>query len=163
MKHNSKYAEIFDFHSAMYKTWSCTLGQREREERCKRPCFYPEVIIADPVWLLERTIIGSWEILALDYAIKLIWFVQAGFRKGRGTGDQIANIRWIMEKAREFQTNIYFCFIDYAKAFDCVDHNKLGKILKEMGIPDHLTCLLRNLYAGQEATVRTGHWTTDSF
>ena len=83
--------------------------------------------------------------------------VQPGFRKGRGTRDQIANICWIMEKAREFQKNIYFCFIDYARAFDCVAHNKLWKILKEMGIPDHLTCLLRNLYAGQEATVRTGH------
>ena len=89
--------------------------------------------------------------------------VQAGFRKGRGTRDQIANIRWIIEKAREFQRNIYFCFIDYAKAVDCVDHNKLWKILKEMGIPDHLTCLLRNLYADQEATVRTGHGTTDWF
>ena len=89
--------------------------------------------------------------------------VQAGFRKGRGARHQIANICWIMEKAREFQKNIYFCFIDYAKAFDCVDHNKLWKILKEMGIPDHLTCLLRNLYAGQEATVRTGHGTTDWF
>ena len=85
--------------------------------------------------------------------------VQAGFRKGGGTRDQIANIRWIMEKAREFQKNIYFCFIDYAKAFDCVDHNKLWTILQEMGIPDHLTCLLRNLYAGQEATVKTGHGT----
>ena len=82
--------------------------------------------------------------------------VQAGFKKGRGTRDQIANIRWIIEKAREFQENIYFCFIDYAKAFDCVDHNKLWKILKEMGITDHLTCLLINLYAGQEATVRSG-------
>ena len=82
--------------------------------------------------------------------------------KGRGTRDQIA-ICWIMEKAREFQKHIYFCFIDYAKAFDCVDHNKLWKILKEMGIPDHLTCLLRNLYAGQEATIRTGHGTTDWF
>ena len=80
--------------------------------------------------------------------------VQDGFRKGRGTRDQIANIRWIMDKAREFQKNIYFCFIDYAKAFNCVDHNKLWKILKEMGIPQHLTCLLRNLYAGHEATVR---------
>ena len=87
--------------------------------------------------------------------------VQAGFRKGRGTRDQIANIRWIIEKARVLQKNIYFCFIDYAKAFDCVDHNKVWKILKEMGIPDHLTCLLRNLYAGQEATVRTGHGTTE--
>ena len=87
--------------------------------------------------------------------------VQAGFRKGRGTRDQLANICWIMEKAREFQKNIYFCFIDYAKAFDCVDLNKLWTILKEMGIPDHLICLLSNLYAGQEATVRTGHGTTD--
>ena len=87
--------------------------------------------------------------------------VQARFRKGSGTRDQIANIRWIMRKTRKFQKNIYFCFIDYAKAFDCVDHNKLWKILQEMGIPDHLTCLLRNLYAGQEATVRTGHGTTD--
>ena len=89
--------------------------------------------------------------------------VQAGFRKGRGTRDQIANICRIIKKAREFQKNIYFCFIDYAKAFDYVDHNKLWKILKEMGMPDHLTCLLRNLYAGQEATVRTGHGTTDWF
>ena len=89
--------------------------------------------------------------------------VQAGFRKGRGTRDQIANICWIMEKAREFQKNIYFCFIGYAKVLDCVDHNKLWKILKETGIPDHQTCLLRNLYADQEATVRTGHGTTDWF
>ena len=89
--------------------------------------------------------------------------VQAGFRKGRGTRYQIANIRWIIKRSREFQKNICFCFIDYAKSFDCVDHNKLWKILQEMGIPDHLTCLLRNLYAGQEATVRTGHGTTDWF
>ena len=89
--------------------------------------------------------------------------VQAGFRKGRGTRDQVANICWIIEKAREIQKNIYFCFIDYAKAFDCVDHNKLGKFLKEMGIPGHLTYLLRNLYASQETTVRTGHGTTDWF
>ena len=89
--------------------------------------------------------------------------IQGGFRKGRGTRDQIANIRWITEKAREFQRNIYFCFIDYAKDFDCVDHNKLWKILKEMRIPDHLTYLLRNLYAGQEAMVRTGHRATNWF
>ena len=87
--------------------------------------------------------------------------VQARFRKGRGTRDQIVNICWIMRKAREFQKNIYFRFIDYTKAFDCTGHNKLWKILKEMGIPDHLTCLLRNLYAGQEATVRTGHGTAE--
>ena len=89
--------------------------------------------------------------------------VQAGFRKGRGTRDQTASIRWIIEKAREFQKNIFFCFIDYAKVFDYVDHNELWKILQKMGIPDHLTCLLRNLYADQEATVRTGHGTTDWF
>ena len=89
--------------------------------------------------------------------------VQAGFRKGKGTRDQIANICWIIEKAREFQKNIYFCFVDYTKAFDYVDHNKVWKILQEMEIPDHFTCLLRNLYAGQEATVRTGHGTMDCF
>ena len=89
--------------------------------------------------------------------------VQAGFRKGRGTRDQIANIPWILEKAREFQKNIYFCFIDYAKALNCVNHNKLWKILKVMGIPDHLTCLLRNLYAGKEATIKIGHATADWF
>ena len=89
--------------------------------------------------------------------------VQVGFRKGRGTRGQIANIRWIIKEAREFQKNIFYCFIDYAKAFDCVDHHKLWKILKEMGIPDLLTCLPKNLYASQEATVRTGHGTTDWF
>ena len=89
--------------------------------------------------------------------------IQAGFRKRRGTRDQMANICWIIKKGREFQKNIYFCFIDYVKAFNCVDHNKLWKILKEMGIPNHLTCLLRNLYADQEATTRTGHGTTDWF
>ena len=89
--------------------------------------------------------------------------VQAGFRKGRRTRDQIAYIHWIIEKARELQKNFSFCFIDYAEAYDCVDHNKLWKILQKMGIPEHLTCLLRNLYAGQEATVRTGHGTTDWF
>ena len=89
--------------------------------------------------------------------------VQAGFRKGRGTRDQIANIRWIIKKAREFQKSIYFWFIDCAEGFDCVDHNKVWKILQEMGIPDHLTCLLRNLYAGQEATIRTRHGITDCY
>ena len=98
-----------------------------------------------------------------QYVNRELLDVQAGFRKGRGTRDQIANICWIMKKASEFQKNIYFCFLDYAKAFDCVDHNKLWKILQEMGIPDHLICLLRNLYAGQEPTVRTGHGTTDWF
>ena len=98
-----------------------------------------------------------------QYVNRELLDVQAGVRKGRGTRDQIASIHWIIEKAREFQKNIYFYFIDYAKAFDCVDYHKLWKILKEVGMPDHLTCLLRNLYAGQEATVRTGHGTTDWF
>ena len=98
-----------------------------------------------------------------QYVNRSIPDVQAGFRKSRGTRNQTANICWIIKKAREFQKNIYFCFIDYAKAFDCVDHNELWKILQETGIPDHLTCFLRNLYAGQEATVRTGHGLTDWF
>ena len=98
-----------------------------------------------------------------QYMIHKLPDIQSGFRKSRGTRNQIANIHWIIEKAKEFQKNIYFCFIDYAKAFDCVDHNKLWKVLKEMGIPEHLICLLKNLYAGQEATVRTGHGTTDWF
>ena len=98
-----------------------------------------------------------------QYVNKGLPDVQVGFRKGRGSRDQIANICRIIETAKEFQKNIYFCLIDYAKAFDCVDHNKLCKILKEMGIPEHLTCLLRNLYAGQEETVRTGRETTDGF
>ena len=97
----------------------------------------------------------------MKYRIQQLSDVKAGFTKGRGTRDQVAKISWIREKVREFQKNIYLCFIDYTKAFDCVDHNKLWKILKEMGIPDRLTCLLRNLYVGQEATVRTGHGKTD--
>ena len=103
------------------------------------------------------------QVRLLQYVNCEIPGVQAGLRKCRGTRDQIANIRWIIEKAREFKKNIYFCFIDYAKAFDCVYHDKLWKILKEIELPDHLTCLLRNLYAGQEATVRTGHGKTDWF
>ena len=107
----------------------------------------------------------NWQLNLITYAIHELWTsrFQAGFRKGRQTRNQIANTHWIIEKAREFQKNIYFCFIDYVKAFDCVDHNQLWKILKEMGIPEHLTCLLRNLYAGQEATVRSGHGTIDWF
>ena len=103
----------------------------------------------------------SFTVRSLQYVNWELSNVQAAFREGRGTRDQIANILWIIEKAREFQRNIYFCFIDCAKAFDCVDHNKRWNILKVVGIPDHLTCLLRNLCAGQEATVRTGHGTTD--
>ena len=112
---------------------------------CSRMTFWTSQVVSCS-WI-ERT----------KFTIKL----SVQLRKGWGTRDQIANIRWIMEKGREFQKNIYFCCIDYAKAFDYVDHNKLWTILNEMGIPDHLTCLLRNLYAGQEATIRTGHGTTD--
>ena len=101
------------------------------------------------------------QVMLQQYMNRELPDVQAGFRKGRGTRYQNANICWIVKKTREFQKNIYFCFIDYTKAFDCVDHNKLWKILKEMGIPDHLTCLLRNLYVHQEATVRNEHGTTD--
>uniref|UniRef100_A0A4W2D8W3 RNA-directed DNA polymerase n=1 Tax=Bos indicus x Bos taurus TaxID=30522 RepID=A0A4W2D8W3_BOBOX len=113
--------------------------------------------------LLGHGVVTPWQTFCTVILRSLLPREWRGFRKGRGTRDQIANICWIMEKAREFQKSIYFCFIDYAKAFDCVDHNKLWKILKEMGIPDHLICLSRNLYAGQEATVRTGRGTTDWF
>ena len=113
--------------------------------------------------MLVKVMLKILQVRLWQYVNSELQDVQAGFRKGRETRDQIANIHWIIKKAKEFQKNIYFCFIDYAKAFDCVDHNKLWKILKEMRIPDHLTCLLRNLYAGQEATVRTRHGTTDWF
>ena len=112
---------------------------------------------------IEITLTQGQDARLQQYVNRELPGVPAGFRKGRGTRDQIANTHWIIGKAREFQKNIYFCFLDYAKTFDCVDHNKLWKILKEMGIPNHLTRLLRNLYAGQEATVRTGRGTTDWF
>ena len=111
----------------------------------------------------SKVILKILQVRLQQYMNHELWDVQAGFRKGRGTRDQIANIRWIIKKAREFQKNTYFCFIDYAKAFDCVDYNKLWKILKEMEIPDHLTSPLRSIYAGQEITVRTGRETTDLF
>src|SRR5574341_1268923 len=129
-----------------------------KERQCQRMLNYHTIALISHA---SKVMLKILQVRLQQYMNRELLDVQAGFRKGRGTRDQIANIRWIMEKAREFQKNIYFCFIDYAKAFDCVDHNKLWKILKEMGIPDHLTCLLRNLYAGQEATVRTGHGTTD--
>ena len=121
-----------------------------------------EVVEGGKCQISNITRVGETKVMFKILQARLQWYmnretpdVQAGFRKGRGARDQIAKIHWIIEKAREFQKNIYFCFIDYARAFDCVDHNKLWKILQEMGIPQHLTCLLRNLYAGQEATVRT--------
>ena len=133
-----------------------------KERQCQRMFKLPHSTIA----LVSHTSKVMLKILPArlqQYMNRELPDVQAGFRKGRGTRDQMANIRWIMEKGREFQKSIYFCFIDYAKAFDCVDHNKLWKILKGMGIPDHLTYLLKNLYTDQEATVQTGHGTTDWF
>ena len=122
---------------------------------------YAMYIIGDIISHTSKVMLKSLQARLQQYVNHELPDVQASFRKGRGTRDQIVNMLWIIKRAREFQKNIYFCFIDYAKAFDCVDHNTLWKILKEMGISDHLTCLLRNLYAGQEATVRTGHGTTD--
>ena len=113
--------------------------------------------------MLARYCSKTFKLGSKQYVNRELSDVQAGYRKGKGTRDQIANIRWIIEKVKEFQKNIYFCFIDYTKVFDCVDHNKLWKILTEMGLLDHITCLLRNLYAGQEAIVRTGQGTTDWF
>ena len=131
-----------------------------KEGQCHRMLKLPHNALIEHASKVMLKILQAW---LQQYVNHELPDVQDGFRKGRGTRDQIANICWIMERAREFQKNIYFCFIDYAKAFDCVDHNKLWKILKEMEIPDHLTCLLRNLYAGQEATVRIRHGKTDWF
>ena len=127
-----------------------------RERQCQRMLKLPHFVFISHA---SKVMLKILQARLQQCMIHEIPDVQAGFRKGRGTRDQIANICWIIEKAREFQKNIDFCFIDYVKAFDCVDHNQLWKILQEMGIPDHLICLLRNLYAGQEATVRTGHGT----
>ena len=131
-----------------------------KERQCRRCSKYHTIALISQA---SKVMLKILQARLQQYVNRQFPDVQAGFRKGRGTRDQIANIHWIMEKAREFQKNIYFCFIAYAKVFDCVDHNQLWKILKEMGIPDHLTCLLRNLCAGQAATVRTGHGTTDWF
>ena len=136
------------------------MGQSQRKANAKECSNYHTIALISHA---SKGVLKNLKARLQQYVNRELPDVQAGFRKGRGIRDQIASIHWIMEKAREFQKSIYFCFIDYAKAFDCVDHNKLWKILKEMGIPDYLTCLLRNLYAGQEATVRTGHGTTDWF
>jgi len=131
-----------------------------KERQCQKCSNYRTIAL---ILHASKVMLTNLQARLQQYVNRELPDVQAGFRKGRGTRDQIANIRWIMEKAREFQKNIYFCFIDYTKAFDCVDHDKLWKILKEMRIPDHLIFPLRNLYAGQEATVRTVHGTTDWF
>ena len=130
-----------------------------KERQCQRMLKLPH----NCIHLTSKVMLKSPQARLQQYINCELPDVQVGFRKGRGTRDQVANIRWIIKKARKFHKNIYFCFIDYAKAFDCVDHNKLSKILQEMGMQDHLTCLLRNLYAGQEATVKTRHVTTDWF
>ena len=131
-----------------------------KENQCKRCSHYHRVTL---ILHGNKVVLKILQARLQQYMNHELPDVQAGFRKGRGIRDQIASIRWTIKKAREFQKNIYFCFIDYAKAFDCVDHNKLWKILKEMGTPDQLTCLLRNLHAGKEATARTRHETTDWF
>ena len=133
------------------------IPKRGNAEECSNYCTIAVLSHA------SKVILKSLQARLQQYVNHELPDIQAGFRKGRGTRDQIANVRWIIEKSRESPKNIYFCFIDYAKAFDCVDHNKLWKILKELGIPDQLTYLLRNLYAGQEVTVRTGHGKTDWF
>ena len=129
-----------------------------KERQCQRMLQLPTIAL---ISYTSKVVLKILQARLQQYMNQELPDIQAGFRKGKGTRDQIANICRIIRKAREFQKTIYFCFIDYAKAFDCVDHNKLWRILKEMGIPDHLTCLLRNLSAGQEATVRTGNGTTD--
>ena len=147
---------------AMQETWVRSLSQEDPLE--KGMAVHSSILVWRIPWTEEpggQHFMGSQRVG--QYVNRELADVQVGFRKGRGTRDQIANICWTIEKAREFQKNIYFCFIDYAKAFDCVDHNKLWKILQEMRIPDHLTCFLGNLYAGEEATVRTGHGTIDWF
>ena len=165
-----KYDAVTVLHSICQQIWKTQQGPRD----WKRSVFIPipkkgnakECSNYHTIALISNASEVMLKILQArlqQYVNRELPDVQAGFRKGRGTRDQIANICWIIKKAREFQKNIYFCFIDHDTAFDCVDRNKLWKILKEMGIPDHLTCLLRNLYAGQEATVRTGHGTTDWF
>ena len=131
-----------------------------KERQCQRMFKYCTIVLISHA---SKVMLKFFQARLQQYMNQELPDVQAGFRRGRGNRDQIANIRWIIGKGREFQENIYFCFIDYSKFFDCVVHNKLWKILEAMGIPDHLTCLLRNLYTGQEATVRTGHGTMDWF
>ena len=131
-----------------------------KERQCQRMFNHHTIVLISHA---SKVILKILQAKLQQYMNRQLPDVQPGFRKGRGTRDQIANICWIIKKAREFQKNMYFCFIDYAKAFDCVNHSKLWKILKEMGIPDYVTCLLRNLYAGQEATVRSKHGTMDWF
>ena len=153
-----QFASKFGKLSSGHRTGKISFRSNPKERQCQRMLKLPRNCTHLNA---GKVMLKTLQARLQQYVNREIPDVQAGFWKGRGTRDQIANICWITEKAREFQKNICFCFIDYAKAFDCVYHNKLWKILKEMGIPGHLTCLLRNLYAAQKATVRTGHETTD--
>ena len=168
--------EVMEFQLSCFKSWKMMLWKcyTQWPQEWKRSVFIPipkkgkakecsNYCTIAPISHASKVLLKIIPTRLQQYVNHELPYVQAIFRKGRGTRNQIANTHWIIEKAGEFQKNIYFCFIDYAKAFDCVDHNKLWEILRETGIPDHLTCLLRNLYAGQEATVRTGHGTTDWF
>ena len=156
----TQYASIFGKFSSGHRPGKGVFIPIPKKDNAKECSNYHTVALISNA---SKVVLKILQARLQQYVNRELPDVQAGFRKGRGTRDQIANIHWMMEKEREFQKNIYFCFIDYGKAFDCVDHHKLWKILKEMGILDDLTCLLRNLYAGQEATVRTGHGTTDWF
>ena len=158
LKYCTQYARKFGKFSSGHRT-----GKGQFSFQSQRKAMQKNVQATALISHASKVMLKILQARLQQYVNRELPGVQAGFRKGRGTRDQIANIPWIIEKAREFQKNISFCFIDYSKAFACVDHNKLWKILKEMGIPDHLICLLRNLYAGQEATVRTGYRTTDWF
>ena len=153
----SKFEKLSRGHRTEKSQFFIPIPKKEKAKECPNYCTIALISHS------SKVILKILQVRLQQYVNCELPVVQSGFRKGRGTRDQIANIHWIIEKVREFQKHIYFCFIDYVKAFDCVDHNKLWKILKEMGIPDHLICLLRNLYASQEATVRTGHGTTDWF
>ena len=161
LKCYTQYASEFGKHSSGQQDWKRSvfipIPKKGNDKECSN--YYTIALISHSSKVMLKILQARLQ----QYVNRELSDVQSGFRKDRGTRDQIANISWIIEKAREFQKNIYFCFIDYTKAFDCVDHNKLWEILQEMGIPDHLTYLLRNLYAGQEATVRTEHGTTDWF
>ena len=155
-KYATKYGKLSSGHRTG-KAGFIAILKKHNAKKCSNYCTIALI------WYTSKVMLKIIQARLQQYVNHELSDVQAGFRKGRWTRDQVANICWIIKKEREFQKNIYFCCIDYAKASDCVDHNKLWKTLKEMGIPDHLTCLLRNLYVGQEATVRTGHGTTDWF
>ena len=158
LKYCTQYASKFGKLRSAHKTGKVSFIPIPKKENVKEYLYYHTIVLISYV---SKVMFKILQARLQQYMNWELADVQAGFRKGRGTRDQIANTHWIIENAREFQKNINFCLTNNAKAFDCVDHNKLWKILQEMRIPDHLACLLRNLYAGQEATVRTGHGTTD--